>query len=157
MHLLAALALTAASFVHVSGDLISYDPRVPEGARATVTSIPFGGSTIVALKTTGLLPNREYGAHAHVNACGPKPADAGPHYQNVQGGATDPKFANPQNEIWLDFTTDDKGRGISYTKVKWQFKERHANAVVIHEEHTHTGEGHAGTAGARIGCLTVRF
>src|SRR5688500_3036017 len=110
MHLAVALALTA-SFTVVSGELISYDPAVPAGARAEVVAAPRDGGTVVLLRTSGLLPDRDYGAHAHVNPCGLAPDDAGPHYQHVQGGATDPAFANPHNEIWLDFTTDAHGRG----------------------------------------------
>ncbi|QQQ76165.1 superoxide dismutase [Saccharothrix sp. 6-C] len=141
----------------VSGELTSYDARVPVGARAEVVVAPLAGGTVVMLRTSGLLPDRDYGAHAHVNACGPVSTDAGPHYQHVQGGATDPAFANPRNEIWLDFTTDAHGRGQAWTRVEWQFGERRAGSVVLHEEHTHTEPGHAGTAGARLGCLTVPF
>ncbi|MCE6995790.1 superoxide dismutase [Saccharothrix sp. S26] len=157
MHFAVALALTA-SFTVVSGDLTSYDPRVPVGARAEVVVAPIGaGGTVVWLRTSGLLPDRDYGAHAHVNPCGPAPADSGPHYQHVQGGATDPAFANPSNEIWLDFTTDSHGRAEAWARVPWQFGERRAQSVVLHEEHTHTEPGHAGTAGARVGCITVPF
>jgi Cu-Zn family superoxide dismutase len=156
MHLAVALAL-AASFTIVSGDLTSYDPRVPAGARAEVVTGPRDGGTVVLLRVTGLLPDRDYGAHAHVNPCGPDPADAGPHYQHVQGGATDPAFANPRNEIWLDFTTNANGRGEAAARVDWQFGERRAGSIVLHEEHTHTGPGEAGTAGARLGCFTVQF
>jgi len=28
---------------------------------------------------------------------------------------------------------------------------------VVHAEHTHTGSGEAGTAGARLACLTIAF
>ncbi|WP_367134425.1 superoxide dismutase [Saccharothrix sp. HUAS TT1] len=156
MYLAAALVL-AASVAPVSGGLTSYDPRVPAGARASVVVAPIGGGTVVMLRTTGLLPDREYGAHAHVNPCGPTGADAGAHFQHVQGGATDPAFANPRNELWLDFTTDAHGRGYAVARVDWRFGERRAGSVVLHEEHTHTEPGHAGTAGARLGCLSVPF
>ncbi|XVS64162.1 superoxide dismutase [Actinosynnema sp. CA-299493] len=156
MHFAVALALVA-SLTTVSGELTSYDARVPAGARAEVVVGSLGGGTVVLLRTSGLLPGREYGAHAHVNACGPASADAGPHYQHVQGGATDPAFANPRNEIWLDFTTDARGRGEAWARVEWKFGERRAGSIVLHEEHTHTEPGHAGTAGARLGCLTVPF
>ncbi|TQM82266.1 Cu-Zn family superoxide dismutase [Saccharothrix saharensis] len=156
MHFAVALALTA-SFTVVSGDLISYDPRVPAGARADVAAAPVNGGTVVLLRARGLLPDRAYGAHAHVNPCGPAPADSGPHYQHVQGGATDPAFANPDNEIWLDFTTDANGWGEARARVEWRFGERRPRSIVLHEEHTHTEPGHAGTAGARVGCITVPF
>ncbi len=49
---------------------------------------------------------------------------------------------------------------MAQTKVPWQFSpERRAGSVIIHAEHTHTGglDGTAGTAGARLACLTVGF
>ncbi|MFI9007006.1 superoxide dismutase [Actinosynnema sp. NPDC053489] len=157
MHFAVALALAASSFTVVSGELTSYDARVPEGARASVIAAPLGGGTVVVLRVSGLLPDRDYGAHAHVNPCGPLPADAGPHYQHVPGGATDPAFVNPRNEIWLDFTTDRFGHGEARAHVGWRFDERRARSVVLHEERTHTDPRHAGTAGARVGCITVPF
>jgi superoxide dismutase, Cu-Zn family len=156
MYFAVALAL-AASFTVVSGELTSYDPRVPAGARADVMAAPVAGGTDVLLRVSGLLPDHDYGAHVHVNACGAVAADAGPHYQHIQGGAMDPEFANPRNEIWLDFTTDGHGRGEAQARVEWQFGERRPGSVVLHEEHTHTDPGHAGAAGARVGCITVPF
>jgi Cu-Zn family superoxide dismutase len=132
---------------------------VPPGATIRIQTIsPDSGQMIVLLHVHGLLPNREYGAHAHKLACGPNPADAGGHFQNLQGGAADPAFANPENEIWLDFTTNDEGNGSAQTLVRWQFGDRRAGSVVIHDHHTATGpDGSAGTAGPRYGCLTVPF
>ena len=76
------------------------------------------GATEVRLDVDGLLPNRGYAAHAHVNACGPTGDVAGPHFQNQVDPAaapgkpsTDPAYANPQNEIWLDLRTDGDGAG----------------------------------------------
>ncbi|KZB85205.1 superoxide dismutase family protein [Amycolatopsis regifaucium] len=151
--------------VHVitaKGKLTTYKPElVPAGARAHVfglTSKAFGTST--ALLVTGLLPNREYGAHAHTKPCGATGDLAGPHYQNVEDPvkpSVDPAYANPRNEIWLDLTTDATGRGVAVSKVDWTFTDRRANSIVIHETHTHTDPGHAGTAGARLACVTVGF
>jgi len=170
----AALALTAGagpataapgSRVHVitaKSGLTSYKPElVPPGARAHVfglTSKAFGTST--AILVTGLLPNREYGAHAHTKPCGATGDLAGPHYQNVEDPvkpSVDPAYANPRNEIWLDLTSDASGRGVAVSKVDWTFADRRANSIVIHETHTHTDPGHAGTAGARLACVTVGF
>ena len=118
---------------------------------------PVAGGTDVLLRVRGLLPDHDYGAHVHVSPCGSVGADAGAHYQHVQGGAADPEFANPRNEIWLDFTTDGHGWGEAHARVEWQFGERRPGSVVLHEEHTHTDQGRAGTAGARVGCITVPF
>jgi superoxide dismutase, Cu-Zn family len=133
---------------------------VPDRAPVAVARASLAGRTAVLLVTAGLVPNREYGAHVHVRPCGPDPADAGPHYQNRPDPlqpSTDPRYANPENEIWLDFTTDARGRGISATTVDWVFREHRARSVVLHETHTHTEPGQAGTAGARLACVTVGF
>ncbi|PRY00817.1 superoxide dismutase family protein [Allonocardiopsis opalescens] len=137
---------------------VSYDESVPVGARGAVRVTSSGnGGTAVNLTVHGLEPNREYGAHVHTERCGPDPADAGPHYQNevdpVQP-SVDPAYANPSNEIWLDFTTDHTGHDSAHAAVNWTFREDEAHSVVIHEHHTATGHGVAGTAGARLGCLT---
>jgi Cu-Zn family superoxide dismutase len=141
---------------------VTYDPKtVPEGAAAAVAYLPAGeGRANVQLRVSGLVPNRKYGAHVHTNRCGPKPEDAGPHYQHQKDPvtpATNPKYANPRNEVWLDFTTDARGNGFAQTTQDWKFGDRHPHSVVIHTEHTHTEPGHAGTAGARLACINVDF
>jgi Cu-Zn family superoxide dismutase len=67
--------------------------------------------------------------------------------------SADPAFANPDNEIWLDFTTDATGAAIALTTVDWTFTGRQARSVVIHEHRTQ----HGGAAGARVACLNVDF
>jgi Cu-Zn family superoxide dismutase len=144
----------------VSGPLVTYRADlVPPGARATVTSLPLAGTTVV-LAVRGLLPNRHYGAHAHAAACGSAAADAGPHYQHVPDPvrpSTDPAYANPANELWLDFATDGRGAAVVSARVDWRFGARRPHSVVVHETHTHTEPGAAGTAGARLACMTVPF
>jgi Cu-Zn family superoxide dismutase len=159
----ARVAHTSGRFEKFSAtaEAVTYDAKVPEGAKVTVLGVPtVGGRTTVLLKLKGLLPNRAYGAHVHVKKCGAAPADAGPHYQNVADPvqpSVDPAYANPRNEIWLDVHTD--GHGFAYTSstVDWQFTERHAQSVVLHNEHTHTKPGEAGTAGPRLACVNVLF
>lgn len=140
---------------------ITYRPElVPAGARVTVVGLPLAGSTTVVLGVRGLVPDRHYGAHVHTKPCGAAPADSGPHYQDqidpVQP-STDPAYANPDNEVWLDFATDEHGGAFISSTVDWTFGERRGASVVIHETHTHTAPGEAGTAGARLACLTVAF
>ena len=88
-------------------------------------------------------------------------AAAGPHFQNDVDPvtpSTDPAYANPANEIWLDFTTNAAGQGRAKSTVDWQFSPtRRAQSVIIHVEHTHTGPTDSGVAGARLACLTVPF
>ncbi|HVL84308.1 MAG TPA: superoxide dismutase family protein [Pseudonocardia sp.] len=144
------------------GTAVTYDEQlVPDGAGATVTSQEADGVTTVTLEVTGLQPNRDYGAHAHVNPCGAEGADAGPHFQLEQDPVTpsvDPAYANPENEIWLDFTTDAEGAASAETTVEWTFPaDRRAASVIIHAMPTATAPGEAGTAGDRAACVTVDF
>ena len=161
---LAALGIAApavaGSGAHVAGEPVVYDARLtPDGATAKVHSVETGsGRTIVTLHVTGLQPNRQYGAHAHVAQCGATGGAAGPHFQFTEGPATDPAFANPENEIWLDLTTDAAGNGRAKSAVDRPFpSDRRPKSVIIHERHTSTGADTAGTAGARVACLTVPF
>ncbi|TLW93171.1 superoxide dismutase family protein [Saccharomonospora piscinae] len=144
------------------GTAVTYDTAlVPRGGVAGVSSLtsPARG-TVTELTVRGLLPDRQYGAHVHVNPCGATGEAAGPHYQHVpdpEQPSTDPAYANPENEIWLDLTTDSEGAGKSRSEVAWTFGERKPASVVIHERHTATGEGEAGAAGARLACVDVDF
>ena len=145
---------------------VTYNPALaPEGATIEVGVDARGGSTEVRLDVDGLLPSRGYAAHAHVNPCGPTGDVAGPHFQNQVDPAaapgkpsTDPAYANPQNEIWLDLRTDGAGDGGSRVEVPFTFTDRAPASVVIHEaETTGTAPGQAGSAGARLACITVPF
>ncbi|WP_370945493.1 superoxide dismutase [Amycolatopsis sp. cg5] len=147
---------------HPDANAITYKPEfVPAGSRAHVFALTgnrIGTTTVLAV--SGLLPNREYGAHVHSNACGATGDAAGPHFQNRPDPvkpSVDPAYANPRNEIWLDFTTSRLGVAVSSSHVDWGFTDRHPGSVVIHEMHTHTDPGHAGTAGARLACISVGF
>ncbi|WP_019806692.1 superoxide dismutase family protein [Saccharomonospora halophila] len=134
---------------------------VPVGSAARVVSVAGSSSgTVIKLKVEDLRADRGYGAHVHTDPCGPAPADAGGHYQHRQDPdqpSTDPAYANPDNEIWLDFTTDDTGAAEVESSVEWSFGERRPSSVVLHEHHTLTGEGEAGVAGDRLACLDVDF
>jgi superoxide dismutase, Cu-Zn family len=141
----------------------TYNPAAPAGALLTVSVQPGDSSTTVALDATGLQPNRGYAAHAHTNPCGPTGAAAGPHFQNRVDPAatpdkpsTDPAYANPTNEIWLDFRTDQSGAGRASTTVPFALTDRAPGSVVVHEAMaTATAPGQAGNAGGRSACLTL--
>ncbi|GAA4962852.1 hypothetical protein [Actinoplanes utahensis] len=146
-----------------AGAFLSYDRAVvPAGARARLTVHDTETGVRVNLLATGLKPRHAYGAHLHTSRCGKDPADAGPHYQHSVDPAAapgqpsvDPAFANPRNEIWLDFTTDAFGTGKAVSVQEWPFDEsRPPWSLVLHAEHTHTAPGQAGTAGPRLACLT---
>ncbi len=149
---LSSPAIAGADRIRNEGPLISYSSAIPSDA---------SGKTQVTLHVWGLQPNTEYGAHAHVNACGPTGSAAGPHFQYTPDPvlpSVNPAYANPRNEIWLDLTTDESGNGVAQTRVPWQFTpDRRAHSVIIHVEHTHTGPTDSGVAGARLACLSVDF
>ena len=158
----ASPALAGADHGRGEGPLTSYSSAVPQGATAKVTAVyDSSGKSTIVLHVKGLKPRTKYGAHAHVNACGLTGAEAGPHFQNVVdpvSPSVDPAFANPQNEIWLDLTTNAAGNGVAKAVVPWQFAaDRRAHSVIIHEQHTSTVPGSAGTAGPRLACLDVDF
>lgn len=140
---------------------VTYDAAlVPISSRIVVGSRESANQSTVTLSIAGLLPNRDYGAHVHVKPCGLIPAASGPHYQNEKDSVSpsvDPKFANPQNEIWLDFTTDAAGKGKATASVQWKFRPAEANSLVLHKQRTATHPGHAGTAGDRVACMTRKF
>lgn len=143
----------------------AYDTKlIPPGARSELTLRPGPESTTVALNVSGLTPNRAYGAHLHIKACGTDPKAAGGHFQHhpdpaaTQAPSTNPGYANTTNEVWLDFTTDADGRAAINATVPWAMTPEHRpNALVIHAETTRTEAGKAGTAGARLACLTIIY
>ena len=182
--LVAAPALAGADVVRTTGEVTRYPGQSPvadaqPGATATVHSVASAdGRTTVTLHVSGFEAFARYGAHAHTNPCGDPAADpkglaAGPHYQRVLDpvflddppakASTDPAYANPQNEIWLDLTTNRAGKGHAKSVVEWQFEPtRRPKSVIIHEKHTLTGvDDHGqpqnGVAGKRVACIDVPF
>ncbi|OLT46340.1 superoxide dismutase [Saccharomonospora sp. CUA-673] len=139
----------------------TYDEElVPSGAHASVFSLSADGpGTTTKLAVRGLVPDRHYGAHVHDHPCGADGADAGPHYQHEldpNQPSTDPEYANPDNEVWLDFTTSAHGNGFAKSHVDWPYDdERRPGSVIIHEHHTSTHPGEAGEAGERLACINV--
>lgn len=133
---------------------------VPDGAHVQVVEVTESDSTKVTLTVGGLVPNRTYGAHAHAMRCGPTGEAAGPHFQNMADPvkpSVNPQFANSHNEIWLDFTTDAGGNATATSTVPWTFTNPRASSVIIHADRTQTVPGKAGTAGARLACVSVGF
>ena len=139
---------------------ITYDPAVvPPGARARVAITKILNGTVVRLTAAGLIPRRAYGAHLHTMPCTAVPDEAGPHYQHrhdPSSPSVDPSYANPQNEVWLDFTADASGAGTAVSRQNWTFGPGTApRSLVIHAEQTSTAGGTAGKAGPRVACLTL--
>jgi superoxide dismutase, Cu-Zn family len=139
---------------------ITYNSALaPAGSRLAVTMTPSGTSTDVELTVSGLVPNRGYAVYGHTNACSDKPDFAGPPYQNridpaatSRKPSTNPEYANPNNEVWLDVRTDAAGSGTSRVTVPFVFTDRGPGSIVVHEAQE---AGQAGEASARIACLTL--
>jgi superoxide dismutase, Cu-Zn family len=140
---------------------ITYNPAVvPAGATARLTIAKTPNGATVRLSVTGMVPRRSYGAHLHTDPCTGAPAAAGPHYQHLHDPASppvgDPAYANPRNEVWLDFTADAAGVGSAAAVQDWSFEEMSPpRSLIVHAEVTRTGKGAAGTAGPRVACLTL--
>jgi Cu-Zn family superoxide dismutase len=147
-----------------SARAVTYDPEVvPPGATVQLGIARTARGTTVRLAATGLVPRRAYGAHLHTKPCSAKPADAGPHYQHrpdpkaaASPPSVDPAYANPRNEVWLDFTADTRGAATVSASQDWTFDEvEPPRSLILHAEHTRTAAGKAGVAGPRVACLTL--
>ncbi|MFI5933583.1 superoxide dismutase [Actinoplanes sp. NPDC051494] len=140
---------------------VTYDKAVvPPGATAQVSIATTAQGVRVRLAVTGMVPRRAYGAHLHTMTCTSVPDDAGPHYQHQADPSkpsVDPAYANPGNEVWLDFTTDSRGAATVASSHDWAFgATQPPRSLILHAELTRTDAGKAGTAGPRVACLTLR-
>jgi superoxide dismutase, Cu-Zn family len=143
---------------------ITYDPKVvPAGATVQVTVSKTADGARVRLAVSGMVPKRAYGAHLHTRPCTSAPDQAGPHYQHnpdpkaaASPPSVDPAFANPRNEVWLDFTADTQGSATAAATEDWMFDEKSPpRSLIVHADQTRTAVGKAGTAGPRVACLTL--
>jgi Cu-Zn family superoxide dismutase len=158
----AASPASAAGVVRAAGPTVIHDTAlVPAAGKTDVQLVEGGRTTIVRLSVTGLLPNRMYGSHVHYLPCGATATASGAHYQYVPdpatGGSltvasTNPEYANPRNEIWLDFMTDSTGAAQATAIVNWKMPaDRKGRSVVVHA----MGTDPMGAAGARLSCTTL--
>lgn len=109
------------------------------------------GKTILSLRATGFaadLAGQTFGAHVHVNPCGPTGAAAGPHYINFALPATDVEA----REVWLDLTVNADGTATARAKRDWVFNST-AQSVVVHALPTAS----TGVAGPRLACTDAGF
>ena len=143
---------------------VTYDPAVvPPGATVRLATSRDAAGVFVRLDVTGMVPRRSYGAHLHTGSCTAVPAQAGPHYQHRRdpkagpsAPSIDPSFANPDNEVWLDFTADAAGAGSAVIHENWTFDEAHPpRSLIVHADVTRTGKGVAGMAGPRVACVRL--
>jgi superoxide dismutase, Cu-Zn family len=131
---------------------VTYDQRsVPRGSRVQVVEKPqnkpgdAGDVTLETLRVWGLTPNRRYDAYVYTRRCGATPAAVG---TRTQDGPSREHY--PQNEVWLDFKTNDRGNAVSRAGQYWRFnpgQASQANSVVIHAHATK----------APVACVTVPF
>lgn len=157
-----ALSHEAALAAPANGtDAFTYNQQLaPVGAEMAIEMAPSGKSTTFSLEVTGMRPNRGYAAHAHTDKCEADPDASGGHYQHKpapSGADTDPKFVNPKNEFWLDFTTDAKGNGGSTVTLDFEVTDwDRPRSVVVHSaQETSTAPGKAGESGDRVACLSL--
>ncbi len=127
------------------------------GIAGTVEVSEAGTGTLFKLAVTGLKGvSREFGAHVHAGPCEVPTQGAG-HYQHSarppDAGATDPTWANNDNEVWLDFTTDAKGAAAAERTSTFKVDATRAKAVVIHTMKTGAG----GAAGTKLACIGLAF
>jgi superoxide dismutase, Cu-Zn family len=135
----------------------------PIGAAMTATIIPTSEGSTAQLTVLGLLPNRSYAVAAYNKPCGPTAGASGARFQNHPDPAatpsapsTDPRYANPDNEIWLDVQTDASGAGTAATTVPFVLTDRVPGSIVVHDQtQTPQSSARAGNFGARIACLTL--
>jgi Cu-Zn family superoxide dismutase len=62
-------------------------------------------------------------------------------------------YANPRNELWLDFKTNSHGSGYAFARVDFLIRPGEAKAVVIHDRATDMN----GVAGPKLACVDVPF
>ncbi|MEV0665173.1 hypothetical protein ACIBI3_39925 [Actinomadura luteofluorescens] len=148
-----ALARPRPHAIVVRGPDNVYDQAFRD-AKTKVAVVRDRHRTWVSLRVWGMpreAAGRTFGAHVHVNRCGPKPEDAGPHYHDPDAPPGTPM---PEMEIWLDVTVRPDGRGHSRTSVPWRVAAKAAESLVVHAKPT---DPKTGDAGARLICTTVPF
>jgi Cu-Zn family superoxide dismutase len=132
-------------------------PNPAMGITGSVTvSEPAAGKTEFKLEVMGAMASREFGAHLHVAVCDP-PGQGGGHHQHVarpaDAGATDPMWANMENEVWMDFTTDAMGKASKTVTASWKLDTARAKSVVVHAMKTGAG----GAAGTKLACVNLKW
>ena len=115
------------------GTAVTYDrDLVPIGSRGAVSAKSDDGTPPSDWRCAGCSRSGATARTSHDEPCGDTGASAGPTFQNVVDPvqpSVDPTYANPQNEIWLDFRTDEAGAGSSQATVDWRVHRRSAREV----------------------------
>jgi len=121
---------------------VTYDPAaVPETGTVRVMVQRQGEASMAV---AGFMPDRFFGAYLNTGECGPSGVDTGPRYQHTVN--PDPVYANPENEVWLDFTTNSDGLASSFSVHAWPFDPaRPPRSLIIDDGQTAT----------RLACVNV--
>jgi Cu-Zn family superoxide dismutase len=158
---LASIAAAGANVAIADGPLLANPAFVANtidatnpasGATGSVHLVVNGGldgKSIVALHVAGLPADRSFAAHLHRDSCAS--AFGGPHYQAPDPAAPVVANADADHEVWLDFSTNESGRGSSDAQVAFQVLSGYRSVIVHQGDHTLPG----GTAGQRLACLDL--
>jgi len=126
---------------------------IGSAATASATAWDMGGKLKLSLSGAGLPPDRDFGSHLHKLGC--DNGKAGGHYQHTVAPSTeavsDPMYANPDNEAWLDFKTDSQGKVTIERTVAWLPRPGEAKAIIFHDKKTDMN----GKAGDKLACLPL--
>ena len=133
---------------HGHGATVAHDPAYA-GVKTQVHAWSRDGETRFRLMVTGLPPNTALGAHVHTGRCGLDPLASGGHYQHpgTPGPLSD-------REVWLDLTSDERGRAVSETTRPWTIAAGHRR-VGGHPRRDHQPGDRR--RGARLVCTDVPF
>ena len=123
---------------------VTYDPViVPVGSRVQVRERPNQwGGVVVDLNVWGLTPSTRFDAYVYTRPCGATPASAG---KRTQDGPSTQHY--PQNEVWLDFSTNARGSAHASDDQYWRFNPGQANSVQLLSP----------TTTRVLACVTVHF
>jgi hypothetical protein len=101
-----AYKLSGASVAKGAFQLLDTRPPGMDDVKGTAWLAQGSKGTTVTVSLTGLKPGHHYMAHLHAQHC--SAADGGEHFQFTKGGP-----AKPPNEVWLTFTADKSGMGMT--------------------------------------------
>ncbi|MCX5423632.1 superoxide dismutase family protein [Streptomyces sp. NBC_00078] len=119
-----AYKVSGASVVKGAFQLLDTRPPGMDDVKGTAWLAQGSKGTTVTVSLTGLKPGHHYMAHLHAQHC--SAADGGEHFQFTKGGA-----AKPPNEVWLTFTADKSGMGMT-TVGNAKKTGKGAVALVVH-------------------------
>lgn len=146
-----------ASFTTYTEDAvaITYDPdSVPEDAPVTLTRNMGVSSTSMSIQVAGLPPNQKYGAHVHMDTCGPTAEDAGPRYQHEPGPSPAASTPDTGNELWIPFVTDSQGQAETSATVNWPIRPGQGHSLIFHAEGAPTAD-ESEQPGDRVACFVL--